>query len=591
MTAVSNPFVSYLARYTTASPDHEAAFDEFLAKTAPPTGAPLRLETKVEAFLKARFQQLDPPSVILTGNAGDGKTYLCRQILAAFGASIDDWDAIADAPVERGGLRLHVVKDLSELSDARGIAVLQGLAAAWAGSSPERYLIAANEGRLRDLLVKSGVAELADEVNQQLKRGADAGSPRLVVINLTAVSTSVFVPAVLRWMTGAEHWAACAPCPIRERCPVRYNASRLGDDHVAERVQLLYQLLEHLDIHVTVRDMLIHLAYTLTGDRTCADLQRGDAAGEDSSGLAYYINVWGGDEQSPFRRKAGVAQHLGRLRVGDHSLFEIDDFVVNGAESEEHRRVFAPAVDLNFRRFAQDRAAYVEGGAERQAGEGARAMLRWLPHCRRKLFFEWRDRARANQLIAFHYLDDYLRLIGGNLERHDEVRRRMILGLNRAFSRLYLTEENNLYVTSQYLHSAEQARPLVRLTIPADAIVLRLDPREEHAFDRAWPDLYLEIGAPPALLRHDPEAARRPQRQRLNLLLFEYLLRLAAGGTYNVLAEECELSVRNLKDRLVSAFAREPDDGGLIEFFVAERRQYSLKKLRLDEHGKIRAGG
>ena len=166
-----------------------------------------------------------------------------------------------------------------------------------------------------------------------------------------------------------------------------------------------------------------------------------------------------------------------------------------------------------------------------------------------------------------------------------------MLGLNRAFSRLYLTDSETLYVTSQYLHSAEQSRPLVRLAIPTSGISLRVDRRVEHAFDRAWPELYLQIGAPPALLLYDPSAASRPQSWRLNLLLFEYLMRLAHGGTYNVLAEECELSVRNLKDRLLSAFPREPNTDDLVEFFVAERRQYSLKRLRIDEQGTIRPGG
>ncbi|HWQ15586.1 MAG TPA: hypothetical protein VNL77_22485 [Roseiflexaceae bacterium] len=597
MSAVRNPFVDYLTRYTTASPDHEAAFDEFLAQAPPPTGGPLRLNTRVEDFVRACFACPEPPSVILTGNAGDGKTYLCRQIVATFtGHPVDDWEALAEQPLERDGIRLHVIKDLSELGPEGGIDVLRKLAAAHESASADRYLIAANEGRLRDLLGQAQTPRLYQDVEQQLQRGVDAGSRQLVVINLTAVTTSTFVPAALRWMTADEHWAACAPCPIRERCPVRHNALRLSDPHIAGRVQLLYQLLEHLDIHVTVRDMLIHLAYTLTGDRRCYELQGLDARRTDRSGLAYYANIWGGPEGGAFRRKASVVQHLDRLRVGDHSLFEIDDFIVNGAEQSEHaathRQLFAPAVDLDFRRFGQDRLAYVEGGAEQRAGEEAGALLAWLPHCRRKLFFEWRDEQRVNQLIAFRYLDTYLRLLADERGAHEEVCRHLVLGLNRAFSRLYLTDSDTLYVTSQYLHSAEQSRPLVRLAIPASGItLLRVDPRVEQAFDRAWPDLYLRIGAPPALLLHNPSAAG-PQSWRLNLLLFEYLMRLAHGGTYNVLAEECELSVRNLKDRLLSAFASEPDaDDDVVEFFVAERRRYSLKRLRIDKQGVILAGG
>jgi hypothetical protein len=603
MASVSNPFVDYLSRYTTASPDHEAAFDEFIAQTPPPSGRPLRLETRVESFLRACFSRPDPPSVILTGNAGDGKTYLCRQIVAAFtGQPVERWGELAARPIERDGVRLHVIKDLSELGEAQGAGVLRGLAATLRGDTPDRYLIAANEGRLRALLsADSRLYELYQSVDAQLRQGIDSGSRQLVLINLTAVTTSSFVPAALRWMTAAEHWEGCQVCPAFASCPLRHNARTLADPHVAGRVQMLYQLLEQLDIHVTVRDMLIHLAYTLTGDQHCAALHRLDTLHRDLSKFAYYENVWGGEPGSPFRRKASVAQHLERLHIGDHSLFDVDDFIVSGGDTperqDEHRRLFAPAVDINHRRFEQDRRAYVEGGADRQAEQEANALMGWLPHCRRKLFFEWRDVERVNRLVPFVYLEPYLQLLRDGSQGEakpprgvsEQLRRELVLGLNRAFSRLYLTDANNLYVTAQYVHSAEQPRPLVRLTIATQNIELRVDRRPNHAYDRERPEVRLVIAAPPFLTT---ESGRPPAPQSwpVNLLLFEYLMRLANGGTYNILAEECELSVRDLKDRLLSAFAREPS-GGAIEFFVAERRRYALRKLNIDDQGMIRSEG
>ncbi|PDW03274.1 hypothetical protein [Candidatus Viridilinea mediisalina] len=142
MAAITNPFVDYLARYTTASPDHEAAFDEFLAQTAPPPGGKLRLTTRVEQFLHACFNRAAPPSIILTGNAGDGKTYLCRQVITAFtGSAVEDWQQVAQQPLVHRGMRLHIVKDLSELGEAPGLQVLHGLAKACQDGSHERYLI------------------------------------------------------------------------------------------------------------------------------------------------------------------------------------------------------------------------------------------------------------------------------------------------------------------------------------------------------------------------------------------------------------------------------------------------------------------
>jgi len=597
MSVVSNPFVDYLNRYTTASPDHEAAFDEFLAQVKPPSGEPLRLETRVEAYLKECFSQPNSPSIILTGNAGDGKTYLCRQIVNAYtGRSVTSWEQIGDGPIERDGRRLYVVKDLSELGDRRGVEVLRGLLSSLVGNTTDRYLIAANEGRLRALCAEDkSLNDLYTRIDDQLGKDSHGASREFVVINLNDVTTSSFVPAALRWMTHDEHWSACQHCPIFERCPVRHNAQRLSDTYVASRVQMLYQLLEHLDIHVTVRDMLIHLAFTLTGNQQCDELQIKDGQRENLSGFSYYENIWGGKVDSVFRQKASVVQHLERLRIGDHSLFEIDDFIVNGGDSAtaqaEHQRIFAQAVDLNHRRFEQDRRAYVEGGAEQRAEDEAVALMRWLPHCRRKLFFEWQRADLVNRLIPFLYLDTYLDLLRGEQCSLDQVRRDLVLGLNRAFSRLYLTDSDNLYVTTQYLHSGEQPRPLVRLSIPTSGIELRVDPRQEVVYDRDRPDLWLRIAPPPVLALREGAASMKPIGWRLNLMTFEYLMRLAHGGTYNILADECELSVRSLKDQLLSAFAQEQAKAGLIEFFVAERRRYALKKLQIDEQGNLRSGG
>lgn len=598
MPAVKNSFVDYLARYTTASPDHEAAFDEFIAQATPPAGGPLRLDTRVEEFLHACFENSSPPSVILTGNAGDGKTYLCRQIVAAFTKQpVKDWEAFADEPIERDGVRLYVVKDLSELSEDQGSQILRGLAATLANpASPDRYLIAANEGRLRYLLRPKqpqdrSLDTLYSLVDRQLREEPAVDSHELIVINLTQVTTSSFVREALRWMTQPAHWDTCEACTVGRRCPLRLNALRLRDDQIAGRVQLLYQLLEHLDIHVTVRDMLIHLAYTLAGNKRCDEFQQHAARHEDLSSFAYYENIWGRADDDAFRRKASVVQHLDRLGMGKHSLFEIDDFIVSGGQTQdaqaEHKLLFAPAVDLNERRFAQDREAYLSGGADHTAGEEQQALLRWLPHCRRKLFFEWHIE-KVMPLIPFLYLNQYQSLLNDERGAHDGSLRELVIGLNRAFSRLYLTENEYLFVTTQYLHSGEQPRPLVRLRFPLTDMQIETEDRDNPAYNCDRRALRLVI-APPARLRLAATSERiDPVRWPIGLLQFEYLLRLAHGGTYNILAEECELDVRSLKDHLLSTFASTSETGGQLEFFVAERHHYSRRQLWIDEHGKIR---
>jgi hypothetical protein len=57
---LGNPFVNYLNRYTTVSPEHEAAFDEFIMQVLPPSGESLRLETKTEQFVRTYIRREFP---------------------------------------------------------------------------------------------------------------------------------------------------------------------------------------------------------------------------------------------------------------------------------------------------------------------------------------------------------------------------------------------------------------------------------------------------------------------------------------------------------------------------------------------------
>lgn len=586
----TNSFVSYLNRYTTISPDHEAAFDEFITYVPLPSGEPLRLETKTEQFVRSCFNRERPPSIILTGNAGDGKTYLCRQIIEAFADQpVVDWTDRLEWPVERDGLTLRVVKDLSEMAEDTAAEILWELALDQLEAQPQYvFLIAANEGRLRAVLQRERLEELYQEVDRQLQHGPELRNERIVVLNLNQVTTSTYVAPTLEWLTDPVHWKGCADCPAVAACPIRFNATRLANAHITGRLRQLYQVLEHLGTHVTIRDMLIHLAYTLSGGLDCEEIIRESRRmGWQAHHYVYYENVWGEAADEVFRRKAVVIQHLRRLDVGEASVFEVDNFVVTGRPDagdihKEHERLFTPALDLGGRKFIQERAAYLHGGASSPKPEQEHPLMAWMPHCRRKLFFEWQDTSAADRLFPFFYLSDYFRLISGDRALLARYRREVILGLNRAFSGLYLTDTDHLYVTSQYAHAVEQPVPIVRVKISADSIVLRPYQAQSDAFDHELTTLYFDI-YPPSRIK--AEAVE----WQVDLLRFEYLMRRARGSTPNVLAAECELIIRQLKDELLSRFASEEEELGRIDFFAADRNHYTFRTLWVDDEGRIQA--
>ncbi|MEJ5345424.1 hypothetical protein [Chloroflexus sp.] len=584
-----NPFVDYLNRYTTASPDHEAAFDEFVASTPPPAAGPLRLETRLERFLEQQFQTDQPPSVILTGNAGDGKTYLCRRIATLLQPNhfTDiDWDALIDQPIPRNGMHFFIIKDLSELNEEKGKEILKRLAQTLRDPARrERYLIAANEGRLRALLSSlsdSDEKDLEENIRIQLDGKETFSTSPLIVINLNQVATSTFVPQTLRWMTDPRHWRDCEHCTAHGHCPISYNAQQLRNEKIAQRIQIFYQLLEETGEHITFRDMLIHLAYTISGGKRCADISDDFQQRRDLSQLAYYENVFGYSDNKILKRKAHVIRLLDQLKIGRHSVFDIDEFIISGGntpeQQQEHRQLFGETVDLYFKHFGQIRRKYLSGNEQEQE------VIKWLPHCRRKLFFESSD--VKYQLLPFRFYQDYQTLLSQPNKRHEEVLRLFLKGLNRAFSRLYLNETEYLFVTTQYLHSVNQPYPLVLLKLPIVNLQFQIKTASSHHVDSVTGRLYLEI-YPPAKVHKNTNPVQWP----VGLLQFEYVIRLAMGGHYSILATQCELDVRRLKDQLISAFVIEQDqDSELsppVEFFVPARNRFEPRRIGIDEHGKI----
>lgn len=584
-----NPFVDHLNGYVTVSPEHASAFDEFSSKTPAPPGGRLEMDTRVETFLKERFADPRPPSVILTGNAGDGKTYLCRKMFEAFSgpATSVEWGEQPQVTVERDGLKFRLVKDLSEIDEHEGERVLRELQAA--GASEESgpvFLIAANEGRLRALLGKGGLEELRRKADAQLRGEPAAEEDRLLVINLNKASTASYVTRVLEWVTKPEQWQECQGCPALEACPIRFNATQLAEKRVEERLTVLYRFLEHMDVHVTVRDMLIHLAYMVTGGLSCEEVVRAhrDEPSHDLHMRAYYENCWGTRASPTDLRKLTVVHHLRTLDVGDYSLYEVDDFIINGDSADdegserEHARLFAPDVDLKGEYFAQRRRAYLRGDAAILGPGGTKEFVAMLPHCRRKLFFEWRDTEKADRLTPFVFLPDYLKLLAGYGNALNRAKSRLIVGLNRALTGLFVTNGDVLFVTSQYAHAVEHPVPIVRVQVPALNVALRAESDDPSWSEAGRRKLILKIA--------DPWTGWPPVEERIDMLRFEYLMRLSQGGTFNVLAEECSLFVRELKDKLLTSFGSSAEDDSLT-FFGVEDDRYVIKRLLFDERGKL----
>ncbi len=111
-----NGWVVFLRQYGPVA-GNDAMYDEHVLNSAKRNGVtPLRLDTggTLEEIV-ANFLSEAPRSVVLTGTAGDGKTWLCREVWQSLGGSAQVWasDVKVRALELPCGARLVVLKDLS----------------------------------------------------------------------------------------------------------------------------------------------------------------------------------------------------------------------------------------------------------------------------------------------------------------------------------------------------------------------------------------------------------------------------------------------------------------------------------------------
>jgi hypothetical protein len=148
----ASSLVDYLRTYG-PSASSDSLYDEHVLKSASRHKVdPIEVGSALVSELVANFRSPDPRNVILTGTAGDGKTWHCRKIFTELGGTREAWNAgqgLVDIDLP-DGRKLVVVKDLSEFhEDPRQEEILRGFLESLMGRSPNAvYLVAANDGQL-----------------------------------------------------------------------------------------------------------------------------------------------------------------------------------------------------------------------------------------------------------------------------------------------------------------------------------------------------------------------------------------------------------------------------------------------------------
>jgi serine/threonine protein kinase len=391
------------------------------------------VSTRLDQRLAPKIASGSYRLVIITGNAGDGKTAFLQNVEKAF----QDRATVHPLPSKNGsqwnfeGVDYETNYDGSQdEGDRANDDVLAEFLAPFEGeelsalAGSQARLIAINEGRLLDFLAHSAFATnfrgLQRFVHEALIGKSQPSRALLVNLNLRAVTAhgdDSLVERQLQAMLNRQLWQPCELCAYRGRCPIKHNVDTLGDDAsgyaVRQRVRRLFELV-HLRrrAHVTMRDLRSALSWMLLRDNGCDDvsalLARTDTGLTDALASLYYSEAFADHEEAPQGSKSArvederaIDRLVRRLREADVGLVNLPPL--------DRRLDHAPLTAVPWMTFEgrSEHAAKVfdelwrstpAPGDERGMRTVVSARRALLQRLRRRAFFERRDEGWTQQV-------------------------------------------------------------------------------------------------------------------------------------------------------------------------------------------------
>ena len=594
----SNSLVAFLRHYGPI-PASDNMYDELIQaelakyKIDPPvTIPPARLTD-----LSDNFDNPDPDTVVLTGTAGDGKTFHCRQIWERYDGDPAHWqqgNKFAKLTLPRSGKQLIIVKDLSELSSPDKAWLFPRLSAAVVGQkTDEVFLVAANDGQLIASWREWAEARDADHLKtfttmEDMLVEDRTHDPllRLRLYNLSHFESAEHFAKLLDQVVEHPQWTQCSGCELLEsngtsRCPIRLNRNLLRGEMSTFRQRLkdLLRLARANRLHVPIRDLLLLTANIILGDQQQGQILLSCRTARNRAEKGSYqltnpfANAFGENLSAKDRQKYQVFPVLESFGIGHETDNAVDNLLIYGPTNDPQRHTELVGTDPYYGASVFDtlRRNYIEG--ERN---DLNEFLVALTQQRRRLFFSLPDADPLDPWILTVYrlagrLLDFVRRV----HRGDDVSgtvRRLARGLNRTFCGMMIDESTQLHLATSGGDGRGRIasfREQVLLTIP-------------HKRDIYLTFRLAEDRVSPLMIVKDPtrsEENGNVDSMNLPLTHFEYLMQVAEGSLPASFSRHCYEDFLDFKLRLL---ARLRDLVGS----PSDLRDINLEAVTVDARGR-----
>ncbi|SHI54554.1 methylation-associated defense system protein kinase MAD6 [Flavobacterium haoranii] len=275
------------------------------------TYTPTKLDkTLLPAIIDGKYKL-----IIITGNAGDGKTAFVKKIEGNPSVkNIQHFSHNNGARFQINGVYYESNYDGSQdEKETENTSVLEKFFAPFENltnynRAEEGRIIAINEGRLVEFLTTSTKhKKLAKNIEDYFYEEGNVTLPDgILVINLNLRSVvanneegdSLFKKQ-MEQLTRKELWKNCEGCDLANSCFINYNVktfnNEVSGDAVIKRLEWLLRTVSlKRELHITMRDVRSFIAFLLTRDYACEDIPKviQEANGEvEKFWNLFYFNI------------------------------------------------------------------------------------------------------------------------------------------------------------------------------------------------------------------------------------------------------------------------------------------------------------
>lgn len=503
------------------------------------------IPTRLDTALKDDVLQGKKKLVVLTGNAGDGKTAFIQLIEESAKKNGGNFKTKTDNGCEFtfNGFEFETLYDGSQDFEGKSNdLLLKEFFKAFEGEKEPTAkivkIIAINEGKLRDFILnKREYSWLGKQVYRYLEYDNYNLPDSLAFINLNNRAivelnnpNSIFDELLSIFLDedGAKKtWEPCQEqnCAYANSCYIKYNVDSLRDQKkgavVKQRLkELILSIYLKKEKHITMRDIRSLISFIIFNKYTCSQLQADIDAGNNLLDRFYYNNAFNKVEMD---RMVSI---LSEVDVADMPLPKLENhlyFLNPKTELTEHLITKADSgnnPDLN---YLED--YYInkpEGTSDNDETRKVNADL-FLSAMKRKLYFEGNDEYLKEQFsishysfLPYRYFETFIEFLSTGKDPQNDLRNDLVLAISKS-EKIYNDEvgRENVCISSNSLKKST-TKAFYGFTA-ADFEVVLPDVGNQTNYIEYFPDHII--------FRHIDKTASL----EINIDLFEILMRIKEG--------------------------------------------------------------